>query len=102
MFYFHPWELDSEEMPPRGMARLLRRRAYGGRGRMRRDLRRLLTEFGSARRGGRAERGARAARRGGRRGGGAVPAPGRGGGGARRGGGGGGAGRGPGAPPRAP
>jgi polysaccharide deacetylase family protein (PEP-CTERM system associated) len=49
MFYFHPWELDSEEVPPRGMARLLRRRAYGGRGRMRRDLRRLLTEFGSAR-----------------------------------------------------
>jgi polysaccharide deacetylase family protein (PEP-CTERM system associated) len=49
MFYFHPWELDSEEVPPRGMAMLLRRRAYGGRGRMRRDLRRLLTEFGSAR-----------------------------------------------------
>jgi len=49
MFYFHPWELDSEEVPPRGMPRLLRRRAYGGRGRMRRDLRRLLTEFGSAR-----------------------------------------------------
>ena len=49
MFYFHPWELDSEEVPPRGMARLLKRRAYGGRGRMRRDLRRLLTEFGSAR-----------------------------------------------------
>jgi len=49
MFYFHPWELDSEEVPPRGMPRLLKRRAYGGRGRMRRDLRRLLTEFGSAR-----------------------------------------------------
>src|SRR5207253_1799871 len=31
------------------MPRLLKRRAYGGRGRMRRDLRRLLTEFGSAR-----------------------------------------------------
>jgi len=49
MFYFHPWELDSEEVPPRDMPRLLRRRAYTGRGRMRRDLRRLLTEFGSAR-----------------------------------------------------
>ena len=49
MFYFHPWELDNEEVPPRGMPRLLRRRAYGGRARMRRDLRRLLREFGSAR-----------------------------------------------------
>lgn len=49
MFYFHPWELDNEEVPPRAMPRLLKRRAYGGRGRMRRDLRRLLTEFGSAR-----------------------------------------------------
>lgn len=49
MFYFHPWELDSDEVPPRGMPRLLRRRAYAGRGRMRRDLRRLLAEFGSAR-----------------------------------------------------
>jgi polysaccharide deacetylase family protein (PEP-CTERM system associated) len=49
MFYFHPWELDGEEVPPRGMPRLLRRRAYAGRGRMRRDLRRLLTEFGSER-----------------------------------------------------
>jgi len=49
MFYFHPWELDSEEVPPRGMPRLLKRRAYAGRSRMRRDLRRLLTEFGSAR-----------------------------------------------------
>jgi len=29
MFYFHPWELDREEVPPRGMPRLLRRRAYG-------------------------------------------------------------------------
>ena len=49
MFYFHPWELDSEEVPPRGMPRRLRMRAYVGRGRMRRDLRRLLKEFGSAR-----------------------------------------------------
>ncbi len=49
MFYFHPWELDTEEVPPPGLPKLLRFRAYIGRGRMRRDLRRLLEEFGSAR-----------------------------------------------------
>ena len=49
MFYFHPWELDGEEVPPRDMLGSLRLRAYAGRGRMRRDLRRLLAEFGSAR-----------------------------------------------------
>jgi len=49
MFYFHPWELDGEEVPPHGMLGSLRLRAYAGRGRMRRDLRRLLAEFGSAR-----------------------------------------------------
>lgn len=49
MFYFHPWELDREEVPPAGMSRVLRFRAYVGRGRMRHDLKRLLAEFGSAR-----------------------------------------------------
>ena len=49
MFYFHPWELDAEEQPPPGVPRLLKFRAYVGRGRMRRDLRRLLAGFGSAR-----------------------------------------------------
>jgi polysaccharide deacetylase family protein (PEP-CTERM system associated) len=49
MFYLHPWELDAKEMPPPGMPRLPRFRAYVGRDRMRRDLRRLLTKFGSAR-----------------------------------------------------
>jgi polysaccharide deacetylase family protein (PEP-CTERM system associated) len=49
MFYFHPWELDREEVPPRGMPRILKFRAYVGRHRMRQDLKRLLTEFGSAR-----------------------------------------------------
>lgn len=49
MFYFHPWELDAEEVPPPGMPRSLRFRGYTGRGRMRRDLRRLLSEFGSCR-----------------------------------------------------
>jgi polysaccharide deacetylase family protein (PEP-CTERM system associated) len=48
-FYFHPWELDPDEVPPAGMARSLRLRAYTGRRRTRRDLRRLLTEFGSVR-----------------------------------------------------
>ena len=49
MFYLHPWELDAEELPPQGMPRTLKFRAYVGRGRVRRDLRRLLTEFGTAR-----------------------------------------------------
>jgi polysaccharide deacetylase family protein (PEP-CTERM system associated) len=49
MFYLHPWELDTGEVPPPGMARSLRFRAYVGRRRVRRDLRRLLAEFGSQR-----------------------------------------------------
>jgi polysaccharide deacetylase family protein (PEP-CTERM system associated) len=49
MFYFHPWELDPDERPPNGMRRSLRIRAYAGRSRMRADLRRLLSEFGSRR-----------------------------------------------------
>jgi polysaccharide deacetylase family protein (PEP-CTERM system associated) len=49
LFYFHPWELDAHETPPRGLSAPLRFRAYVGRGRMRRDLHRLLAEFGSAR-----------------------------------------------------
>jgi polysaccharide deacetylase family protein (PEP-CTERM system associated) len=49
MFYFHPWELDHGETPPPGMGRLGRFRSYSGRSRMRGDLRRLVTEFGSQR-----------------------------------------------------
>ncbi|HEY7685124.1 MAG TPA: polysaccharide deacetylase family protein [Gemmatimonadales bacterium] len=49
MFYFHPWELDAEETPPPRLSGMLKFRAYVGRGRMRRDLRGLLTQFGSAR-----------------------------------------------------
>lgn len=49
MFYFHPWELDPDERRLPGMALSLRLRAYTGRGRMRRDLRRLLHRFGSER-----------------------------------------------------
>lgn len=49
MFYFHPWEVDTEETPPPGLSPTLRFRAYVGRGRMRRDLRVLLARFGSAR-----------------------------------------------------
>jgi polysaccharide deacetylase family protein (PEP-CTERM system associated) len=48
-FYFHPWELDPDEVPPSGMPRSLRFRAYTGRRRTRRDLRRLITTFGSSR-----------------------------------------------------
>jgi polysaccharide deacetylase family protein (PEP-CTERM system associated) len=48
-FYFHPWELDPDEVPPSGMPRTLRFRAYTGRRRTRRDLRRILVEFGSSR-----------------------------------------------------
>lgn len=48
-FYFHPWELDPEEPRPPGMPRSLRFRAYTGRRRTRRDLRRLISEFGSHR-----------------------------------------------------
>lgn len=48
-FYLHPWELDPEELPPPGMPRSLRLRAYLGRARVQRDLRRLLREFGSTR-----------------------------------------------------
>ena len=49
MFYFHPWELDAEEVPPPGMPAVRKLRSYIQRGRMRQDLRRLLAEFGSAR-----------------------------------------------------
>ncbi|HWO71108.1 MAG TPA: polysaccharide deacetylase family protein [Actinomycetota bacterium] len=49
MFYLHPWELDPEEVPPPGMPRSLRVRAYAGRARVARDLRRLLREFGCSR-----------------------------------------------------
>ncbi len=49
LFYFHPWELDAEEPRPDGLSASLRFRAYVGRDRMRRDLHRLLAEFGSAR-----------------------------------------------------
>jgi polysaccharide deacetylase family protein (PEP-CTERM system associated) len=49
MFYFHPWELDTEETPPPRLSPSLRFRAYVGRGRMRRDLRILLQRFGSRR-----------------------------------------------------
>ena len=42
-------ELDAEEQRLPQMARSLRLRAYTGRGRMRRDLRRLIEEFGSVR-----------------------------------------------------
>jgi polysaccharide deacetylase family protein (PEP-CTERM system associated) len=48
-FYLHPWELDAEESAPPGMPRFLRFRAYTGRTRVRRDLRRLVSEFGSSR-----------------------------------------------------
>lgn len=48
-FYLHPWELDAEETAPPGMSRSLRFRAYTGRARVRRDLRRLVSEFGSVR-----------------------------------------------------
>ena len=48
-FYLHPWELDAEEAAPAGMARSLRFRAYTGRRRVKRDLRRLVGEFGSSR-----------------------------------------------------
>jgi polysaccharide deacetylase family protein (PEP-CTERM system associated) len=48
-FYLHPWELDPEETAPAGMSRSLRFRAYTGRARVRRDLRRLVSEFGSSR-----------------------------------------------------
>lgn len=49
MFYLHPWELDTGEVPPSGMRRVARFRAYVGRERVREDLRRLLGEFGSTR-----------------------------------------------------
>lgn len=49
MFYFHPWELDTDEVPPPALPAAMKFRAYTGRGRMRRDLRSLLQEFGSAR-----------------------------------------------------
>jgi polysaccharide deacetylase family protein (PEP-CTERM system associated) len=49
MFYFHPWELDAEEVPPPNLPRFMKFRAYVGRWRMRRDLSSLLQEFGSAR-----------------------------------------------------
>ncbi len=48
-FYLHPWELDAEETAPPGMSRSLRFRAYTGRARVRHDLRRLVSEFGSSR-----------------------------------------------------
>ena len=49
MFYFHPWELDAAEPRLPRLSADLRFRAYVGRGRMRRDLRRLLATFGSSR-----------------------------------------------------
>ena len=49
MFYLHPWELDAEESPPRRLPALKRARSYLGRPRMRKDLRRLLDEFGTRR-----------------------------------------------------
>jgi polysaccharide deacetylase family protein (PEP-CTERM system associated) len=49
MFYLHPWELDPDEAVPPGLPYLRRVRSYAGRRRMRRDLRRLLAEFGSHR-----------------------------------------------------
>jgi polysaccharide deacetylase family protein (PEP-CTERM system associated) len=49
MFYFHPWELDVDEVPPASLPAAMKFRAYTGRHRMRRDLRSLLQEFGSAR-----------------------------------------------------
>jgi polysaccharide deacetylase family protein (PEP-CTERM system associated) len=49
MFYFHPWELDDQEPAPPRMPTTLRLRAYFGRSRMPRDLRRLLSDFGSER-----------------------------------------------------
>lgn len=49
LFYFHPWELDGDESPPAGVPPHTRFRGYVGRSRMRRDLRRLLAEFGSQR-----------------------------------------------------
>jgi polysaccharide deacetylase family protein (PEP-CTERM system associated) len=49
MFYLHPWELDADEVPPTGMRRVARFRAYVGRERVGEDLRRLLGEFGSTR-----------------------------------------------------
>jgi polysaccharide deacetylase family protein (PEP-CTERM system associated) len=49
MFYFHPWELDDQELPPPRLSRALKFRAYVGRARMRRDLAILLRQFGSTR-----------------------------------------------------
>jgi polysaccharide deacetylase family protein (PEP-CTERM system associated) len=49
LFYFHPWELDADETPPPRLPARRRFRAYVGRSRMRRDLKRLLAEFGSTR-----------------------------------------------------
>jgi polysaccharide deacetylase family protein (PEP-CTERM system associated) len=49
MFYFHPWELDAEEVPPPNLPRVMKFRAYVGRRRMRGHLRHLLLAFGSAR-----------------------------------------------------
>jgi polysaccharide deacetylase family protein (PEP-CTERM system associated) len=49
MFYLHPWELDPDELPPPGAPARVRLRTYSGRGRMRKDLHRLLAEFGSRR-----------------------------------------------------
>jgi polysaccharide deacetylase family protein (PEP-CTERM system associated) len=49
MFYLHPWELDSEEIPPPRLPVLKRVRTYAGRDRMGSDVRRLLAEFGSRR-----------------------------------------------------
>ncbi|HEU5262513.1 MAG TPA: DUF3473 domain-containing protein [Gemmatimonadales bacterium] len=49
MFYFHPWELDADEVPLPNLPVFMKFRSYVGRGRMRRDLRSLLRQFGSAR-----------------------------------------------------
>lgn len=49
MFYLHSWEFDRDEVPPPNLSYPRRLRSYAGRDRMRADLRRLLTEFGSLR-----------------------------------------------------
>jgi polysaccharide deacetylase family protein (PEP-CTERM system associated) len=49
MFYLHPWELDREEVAPERLPRHRSIRSYAGRPRVARDLRRLLSEFGSGR-----------------------------------------------------
>ena len=45
IFYFHPWEIDSEQPRPRGLPMRARARHYVNIGRMEGRLRRLLTDF---------------------------------------------------------